>query len=129
MQNNTIFFQSVVLDNQDPLMLGRVRARVITDNYEDIIRGITSPPWNEEKDKWGPRDPFIFGPLIPYFLYQVPKVNELTQVIYVNKDFKFQNQYYVQNNFSNPTTTNFEYYVGGNKFTGTGIQLKPSKPL
>jgi hypothetical protein len=49
--------------------------------------------------------------------------------MYVNKDFKFQNQYYVQNNFSSPTTTKFEYYVGGNKLTGTGLQLSASKPL
>ena len=129
MADNSIFFQAQVLDNQDPLMLGRVRARLLIDNYNDIIRSITSPPWNEEKDRWGPRDPFIFGPLIPYFLYQVPKDDELIQVIYVNKDFKFQNQYYVQNNFSSPTTTKFEYYVGGNKTTGTGLQLSASKPL
>ena len=129
MAENSIFFQAQVLDNQDPLMLGRVRARLLIDNYNDIIRSITSPPWNEEKDRWGPRDPFVFGPLIPYFLYQVPKDDELIQVIYVNKDFKLQNQYYVQNNFSSPTTTKFEYYVGGNKFTGTGLQLSASKPL
>ena len=129
MANNSIFFQAQVLDNQDPLMLGRVRARLLIDNYNDIIRSITSPPWNEEKDRWGPRDPFIFGPLIPYFLYQVPKDDELIQVIYVNKDYEFQNQYYVQNNFSSPTTTKFEYYVGGNKTTGTGLQLSASKPL
>jgi hypothetical protein len=128
-RNRAIFFQAEVLDNQDPLMLGRVRARILIDNYEDIIKGITSPPWNEEKDKWGPRDPFIFGPLIPYFLYQVPSNKELIQVIYVNKDFEFQNQYYIQSNFSTPTATKFEYYQGGNKFTGTGIQLKSSKPL
>lgn len=129
MAENSIFFQAQVLDNQDPLMLGRVRARLLIDNYNDIIRSITSPPWNEEKDRWGPRDSFVFGPLIPYFLYQVPKDDELIQVIYVNKDFKLQNQYYVQNNFSSPTTTKFEYYVGGNKFTGTGLQLSASKPL
>jgi len=129
MADNSIFFQAQVLDNQDPLMLGRVRARLLIDNYNDIIRSITSPPWNEEKDRWGPRDPFIFGPLMPYFVYQVPKDDELIQVIYVNKDFKFQNQYYIQNNFSSPTTTKFEYYVGSNKFTGTGLQLSASKPL
>jgi hypothetical protein len=53
----------------------------------------------------------------------------MTQVIYVNKDFKFQNQYYIQSTFSSPTTTKFEYYIGGNKFTGTGTQLSIPKPL
>jgi hypothetical protein len=129
MDNNSIFFQVQILDNEDPLMLGRVRARLLIDNYQDIIRGINDPPWNEEKDKWTPRDPFIFNPLMPYFIYQVPKVDEMAQVIYLNKDFKYQNQYYIQNTFSSPTATKFEYYVGGNKFTGTGMQLKAPKPL
>jgi len=62
-------------------------------------------------------------------MYQVPKVTEMAQVIYLNKDFKYQNQYYIQNTFSSPTTTGYEYYQGGNKFTGTGTQLKNPKPL
>lgn len=129
MENNSIFFQAQVIDNEDPMMLGRIRAKLLIDNYNDIIKSITSPPWNEEKDKWTIRDPFIFNPLMPYFMYQVPLKDELTQVIYVNKDFKFQNQYYIQSTFSSPTTTKFEYYVGGNKFTGTGTQLSTPKPL
>ena len=129
MKDNTIFFQVTVMDNQDPMMLGRIRAKLLIDNYSDIVRSITDPPWNEEKDAWSIRDPFVFSPLMPYFMYQVPKVDEMAQVLYVNKDFKYQNQYYVQNTFSSPTTTGYEYYQGGNKFTGTGTQLKNPKPL
>jgi hypothetical protein len=129
MTDNTIFFQVTVIDNQDPMMLGRIRAKLLIDNYDDIVKSITDPPWNEEKDAWTTRDPFIFSPLMPYFMYQVPKVSEMAQILYVNKDFKYQNQYYVQNTFSSPTTTNYEYYQGGNKFTGTGTQLKNPKPL
>ena len=72
---------------------------------------------------------FVFLPLIPYFLYQVPKVDEYVQVLYLNKDYKFQNQYYIQSNFSTPTATKFEYYQGGNKFTGIGTQFTAPKPL
>jgi hypothetical protein len=129
MDNQSIYFQAQVLSNEDPMMLGRIRARRLIDNYQDIIRGITSPPWNEEKDAWSERDPFVFIPLIPYFIYQVPKVDEMTLVTYLNKDYKFQSQYYVQSTFSSPTTTNFEYYQGGNKFTGTGGQQTNPKPL
>ena len=129
MKNNTIFFQVTVLDNQDPMMLGRIRAKLLIDNYDDIVRAINDPPWNEEKDSWSSRDPFVFSPLMPYFMYQVPKVTEMAQVLYVNKDFKYQNQYYIQNTFSSPTTTGYEFYQGGNKFTGTGTQLKNPKPL
>ena len=129
MQDNTIFFQVTVMDNQDPMMLGRIRAKLLIDNYDDIVRSITDPPWNEEKDAWTTRDPFVFSPLMPYFMYQVPKPTEMAQVLYVNKDFKYQNQYYIQNTFSSPTTTGYEFYQGGNKFTGTGTQLKNPKPL
>jgi hypothetical protein len=129
MENNSIFFQCRVLNTEDPMMLGRIRGVRLIDNYDDILKSITSPPWNEEKDIWTSRDPFIFNALLPYFVYSVPKVDELVQVIYVNKDFQYQNQYYVQNTFSSPTATFKEFYFGGNKFTGTGMQIKNPKPL
>jgi hypothetical protein len=134
MNNNTLLYQGVVLDNEDPMMLGRVRARFQNPpsdmgSYDDIIKSIKNPPWNEEKDKWTPRDPFVFTPLIPYFIYQVPKNEELIQLMYLNKDYKFQNQYYIQSNFSTPTATKFEYNQGGNKFTGMGTQFVAPKPL
>ena len=129
MENNSIFFQCKVLNIEDPMMLGRIRGVRLIDNYEDILKSISDPPWNEEKDIWTARDPFIFNPLLPYFIYSTPKVDELIQVIYMNKDFQYQNQYYVQNTFSSPTATFKEYYYGGNKFTGTGMQIKNPKPL
>ena len=124
-----IFFQCLVLDNNDPLMLGRIRGTLITDNYADIIRSFDDPPWNEVKDAWSSRDPFIFNPLLPYFIYQVPKVKELVQIMYVNRDFKYQNQFYVQNSFYSPTSSYFTYQEGANKFTGTGMQIENPKPL
>jgi hypothetical protein len=129
MENNSIFFQCKVLNNDDPMMLGRIRGVRLIDNYEDILKSISDPPWNEEKDIWTARDPLIFNPLLPYFIYSTPKVDELIQVIYMNKDFQYQNQYYVQNTFSSPTATFKEFYYGGNKFTGTGMQIKNPKPL
>lgn len=129
MENNSIFFQCRVLNTEDPMMLGRIRGVRLIDNYDDILKSISDPPWNEEKDIWTSRDPFVFNALLPYFVYSVPKVDELVQVIYVNKDFQYQNQYYVQNTFSTPTATFKEFYFGGNKFTGTGMQIKNPKPL
>lgn len=128
-KDNSILFQAKVLNSSDPLMLGRVRAARIIDNYADIIKGINDPPWNELTDPWTERDPFVFTPLLPYFVYQTPKTNEFITVLYVNKDYKFQNQYYVQSNFSSPTATFQEYFEGGNKLTGTATQYKNSNPL
>ena len=129
MKDNSIFFQCRVLNTEDPMMLGRIRGVRLIDNYDDILKSISDPPWNEEKDIWTSRDPFVFNALLPYFVYSVPKVDELVQIIYVNKDFQYQNQYYVQNTFSTPTATFKEFYFGGNKFTGTGMQIKNPKPL
>jgi len=129
MADNSIFFQCKVLDTEDPMMLGRIRGIRLIDNLDDILKGVTDPPWNEEKDIWTQRDPLVFNTLLPYFVYAIPKVDELVQVIFMNKDFKYQNQYYVQNTFSTPTATFKEFYYGGNKFTGTGMQIKNPKPL
>ena len=125
--SDSILFQCVVIDNNDPLMLGRVRARLRIDNYEDIIKGMEN--WNPVQDPWTAKDPFIFNPLLPYFVYQVPEINEIIQVIYVNKEFKYQNQYYVQNNFYSPNAVFDQYNVGGDKFTGTGMQLKSPRNI
>lgn len=128
--DNSIIFQAQVLNTDDPMMLGRIRAVRLIDNEDDILRGISDPPWNAETDIWTNRDPFIFNSLLPYFIYTTPKFNELTQVIYLNKDFRQQNQFYIQGGaFSSPTTTYQEYWFGGNKFTGNGAQIKNPKPL
>lgn len=124
-----IFYQVKVLDNNDPLMLGRIRGVRLIDNYSDIIKSITSPVWNDEKDPWTERDPFIFNPLLPYYVYQVPKEDEMVQVMYLNNEFIYQNQYYIQNTYSSPTSTKKEYYYGANALTGTGMRVKPSVPL
>jgi hypothetical protein len=124
-----LFYQCVVLDNQDPMMLGRVRARLLTDNYLDMVKSFKNPPFNEEKDKWTEKDPFIFNPLLPYFLYQVPKVEEFIYVLYYNNKFKYRNQFYIQAMFSSPVNSPFEYYVGAQKFTGVGVQYTNPKPL
>lgn len=122
-----ILYQSVVIDNEDPLMLGRVRARLITDNYFDIIKSIGD--WNETVDAWTDKDPFIFNPLLPYYVYQVPQPTELVQAVYVNPQAKFKNQYYIQNNFFSPMGTGYMFNQGANKFTAVGPQIKPPSDL
>lgn len=123
-----IIYQCTVLNNQDPLMLGRVRAKINIDNLPDILKAIVSPNFSE-KDIWTERDPLIFYPLLPYFLYQVPKEEELIQVIFTNPDFMFQNQYYVQSNFFSVESLFNTNGFGGSKFTGTGMQFKAPKNL
>jgi hypothetical protein len=119
-------YQCIVIDNQDPLMLGRVRARIATENYEDTLKSVN---WKPGIDPWSSKDPLVFTPLLPYFVYQIPKKDELIQAFFLNRDYKYQNQYYIQSNFSTPTATFNEFNFGGNKFTGTGLQISPPPPL
>lgn len=118
-----IIFQGVVVDNQDPYMLGRVRVHPEDQNISDRLSSI--PNWDENKDKWGEKDPFVFMPLLPYFIYQVPKINEYVHVLYTNPNIKvLKNQYYIQGPFSSPTTINFEDSSSAKTFLNSGTQNK-----
>ena len=81
--HDKIIFQGFVINNQDPLMLGRIRALPIDEVESDVL----PEDWNPEKDIWTSRDPLIYLPLLPYYISQVPKVDELIQVMFLNINF------------------------------------------
>lgn len=121
-----IIFPGIVYDSEDPMMLGRIRVIPQTKDYESIIKGIDNPIWDEKKDPWGARDPIIFLPMLPFYVYQVPKKGEYVSIIYQNKLFPNKNQFYIQNAFSSPLKLNYDSYQASTKFLSLGDRIKKS---
>lgn len=127
--SNRILFPAKVKSVDDPLMIGRIRAEIDSDRNIDIYNSITDPPFNPLTDVWGDRDPFIFKPLLPYYLFQTPQEGERVLIIFSNKDYKFDNQYYIQSDFTSPMRVDYSSNEESKITTGSGRRRKRNKNL
>jgi hypothetical protein len=122
-----IIFQAKVLESDDPASLGRIRATLINNEDQSSINKGTQ--WDEKKDKWTTKDPFIVLPLLPFYYSQVPKKDELVNIIFQNKMYDTQNKFYIQGPFSSPLSTGFEDFQGAQANLTAGARTKQKPDL
>ena len=120
--HHQIIFQARVENSEDPAMLGRIRAVLITNEDQSAIS--SGADWDPEKDRWTTKDPFIFLPILPFFLSQTPKKDELVNVVFQNKQSPLENKFYIQGPFSTPLRTIFEESNGAQTFLASGDRFK-----
>jgi hypothetical protein len=109
-----IFF-GVCIDSSDPLMLGRIRVEPIIQNItaaDKTNKGFDENSKTPEKNgPWSDLDPYIYLPLLPYFVNQVPKPGENVMLFYYNTNsMSTKNKFYMIGTYSSPATINFENY-------------------
>jgi hypothetical protein len=111
-----------VIGNNDPMNLGRIRVEPVAWQNEDENSAFKDPFGKTltEKSFWTTQDPFVFMPLLPLFVYQVPKEGEYVHVIFYNTELQDRNKFYIQGTFSNPNNTKFEPYDSSLAFTAKG---------
>jgi hypothetical protein len=109
LQTTRNIYYGEVLDSNDPLMLGRIRVHPKQENYEAMKNA--SPDFDENANnntngKWSDKDPFIFLPLLPYYINQIPQEKERVLIIYYNNSKqKIQDRYYIVGPYSSPVAT------------------------
>lgn len=107
-----IIFFGTCIGNEDPQMLGRIRVQPDNDVEQAVIdanpkfkknsKSLSNGPWSDI-------DPFLFNPLLPYFVNQAPQVGEKVMLFYFNTESKYgRNKYYLISQYSSPTTIGYE---------------------
>jgi len=126
MNDERLIQQGYVINNQDPLMLGRIRAIPI----EELESALLPIDWNEEKDIWTERDPLIYLPLLPYYISQVPKVDEYIHIFYYNSSQVIDNsKFYIQGPITRPQNNSFEYWRNSESMLASGTFLKEANNI
>jgi hypothetical protein len=120
-----VLFVGSVINNKDPMGLGRVRVQPSDQNQINALEGWKFKPG----DEWTERDPYVFLPLIPLFFNQVPLENERVSLIFQNPQERFQDRYYIQGMFTSMMSLPFENEIAAGTYTTLGYRIKSTIPL
>lgn len=129
-EGKTIFFGRV-LDNKDPMMLGRLRIFPKHESKTDLTpKDVNGYPLPESAYAWKPEDPFVFLPLIPYYLSQTPEKDEYVHILYYNtKERTNRSKFYIQGPISRPWFNEGETYEGSESMLASGEYMKLANSL
>jgi hypothetical protein len=131
-RDRQIIFPGSVINSNDPMMLGRIRAVPLNEERDKIVKAFCDTCFDDipVKQQWSSEDPFLFLPLLPYFMFQTPKNDEFVHIIYYDRNTKFKNQFYIQGPFSSPmssyleTSVSVQNYMLSGKIDSTNVPLK-----
>jgi len=123
------FYWGECVNNDDPLMLGRVRVRPLIKNINQILKSAEKKGFSEtsktpEKNgPWSDLDPLIHLSFLPFFINQVPKIGERVMIFYFDrKRTTGKNKFYMIAPFSSPTTIKEENYNSSRTHLADGTQ-------
>lgn len=114
--DSRIIYYGEVISVNDPMNLGRIRVQPkdwVELAYENAYQ-------IRESDWWTNKDPFVFLPLLPIFLYQVPKEKEWVHLVFYNPEYKDRNKFYIQGGFSSPNKIRQEEYNSSTTYSALG---------
>lgn len=123
--NSQLIYKGQCINNDDPMRLGRIRAILKTENQSD--REIANENFGKRTYRnWDEKDPFVFKPLLPFFINTPPKINEYVHLFYNNITRKgSKDKYYIGGVYSSPTTSNVEVYDSSVTNLDEGSRNKP----
>lgn len=121
MVTNKNLYPALVLDVNDPLNTGRIRAFVRSGEVEGVIQ----PP---EDKKWTFEDPMVILPLIPMYFYGTPKVGEYVHVMFsTNKERYDNDKFYILGPLSRPWNNKYENYNNAQSVMAAGEDYKSAR--
>jgi len=121
-----IIYYGRVLDNDDPLMLGRIRVHPDIENLPALEKAneeFNKNSLNPDRGKWSVKDPLIFLPLLPYFVNQIPRIGERVLIIFFNnKKQNLKDRFYLIGPYSSPTKIQNEDFSSSRTHLSSGTQ-------
>jgi len=132
--NTQNLFAARVIDNNDPMMLGRLRVLPENDNIQEIENSQKGFNKNsqtpDENGPWSSKDPLLVLPLLPLFINPIPKIDEYVNLIYQYRGTRTtKNKYYIGGPFSTPVNIKSEDSEKAKTFLDAGVRQPRPKNL